>query len=339
MVCPDAVFFEAAQVAEFGDVVGAAMVSEAGPVAHSLAEVQVTTVPTRATAIGTSGLSVAVAHDQGKRKTMEDADLVCLDLAARAASSSAAMELPEGGWHALFAVFDGHSGAECAKYCADNIIETLVSAPAFAEDPEAALTQAFATLETSWLESAISTEADDGTTAVVAYLRGTTLWVANAGDSEAILTCTTAGISELTTCHNPAKNPAERERVAQLGGTVMPNGRLRHPVLPGSMFSIAVSKALGDLTFKHDQYTKGKPSGLTAVPSVNKIELTDDAHFVLMACDGLWDVMAFDVAAGFVVRRLNSGLDVQAIVDQLVARAIDLGSMDNVTALLIVFDP
>lgn len=65
---------------------------------------------------------------------------------------------------------------------------------------------AFAKTEAGWIELATGEKSNDGTTAVVAVVKGTTLVVMNVGDSEAVLARNGEAVL-LTTCHNPAKNP------------------------------------------------------------------------------------------------------------------------------------
>jgi serine/threonine protein phosphatase PrpC len=42
----------------------------------------------------------------------------------------------------------------------------------------------------------------------------------------------------------------------------------------------------GDLLFKHPDFTKGKPSGLTAEPDVVDVALEKTDQFIILACDG-----------------------------------------------------
>jgi serine/threonine protein phosphatase PrpC len=57
----------------------------------------------------------------------------------------------------------------------------------------------------------------------------------------------------------------------------------------------ADGSASGDMIFKSEVYTKGKPSGLIATPSVRTVELQPGDEFLLLACDGLFDVLGYQV--------------------------------------------
>eukprot|EP00300_Choanocystis_sp_HF-7_P000194 c10168_g1_i1.p1 GENE.c10168_g1_i1~~c10168_g1_i1.p1 ORF type:complete len:364 (+),score=66.85 c10168_g1_i1:154-1245(+) len=286
-----------------------------------------TLLPVRTAPIGSGALRSAFHELQGRRKTMEDAHLV-LD---------ALPPLAGGTWHALYALFDGHGGRETAEYCAAHLQGALMRSPHFASDPGAALTEAVAAMEAGCLALCSEEKTGDGTTLVAMYVRGTELWVANVGDSEAVL-ASGGGAEALTEIHNPAKNPAEIERVRADGGNVMADNRLSHPQLPSRMFSIAVSRSIGDYTFKGVEFTGGQPSGLTAVPHIRHVALTDAAAFVVIACDGVWDVMSHADAVGLVTRRMVAGLGRDEIAKTLAERALSLGSQDNITVILVFFE-
>ena len=57
------------------------------------------------------------------------------------------------------------------------------------------------------------------------------------------------------------------------------------------MISLGVSRAIGDLPFKHAKFTDGKPSGLSAEPDIATVQLTEEHTFLIIGCDGLWDVI------------------------------------------------
>ena len=54
---------------------------------------------------------------------------------------------------------------------------------------------------------------------------------------------------------------------------------------------MGVSRAIGDLPFKHAKFTDGKPSGLSAVPDTATVPLTPEHQFLIIGCDGIWDVI------------------------------------------------
>jgi serine/threonine protein phosphatase PrpC len=98
-----------------------------------------------------------------------------------------------------------------------------------------------------------------------------------------------------------------------------------------------VQRSLGDLLFKHDEFTHGKPSGLSGEPFVMEQQLTVDDLFVIVACDGVWDVMSHSDACVLVLGSLATTNNVQSASEALVEEAFRKGSTDNCTALVLAF--
>jgi len=176
----------------------------------------------------------------------------------------------------------------------------------------------------------------DGTTAVIALIVGDSLFIGNVGDSEAVL-ARGRKAEVLSVPHNVRTNKNEKERIKKAGGIVY-NERLGHPNLNPAYFSIAVSRAIGDVMFKHEFYTDKKPSGLIAEPDIRKIVLQPEDQFLILACDGLWDVIKYQDAVDLVGKYLVDIEDnPQKVSEELVKYAYLQGSTDNITAMVIVF--
>ncbi len=59
-------------------------------------------------------------------------------------------------------------------------------------------------------------------------------------------------------------------------------------------------------------------------------------EFLILACDGVWDVLTSDKAVHFVRRRLlETGGDPQQAAEDLCQKALELGSGDNVSAVVV----
>jgi len=74
---------------------------------------------------------------------------------------------------------------------------------------------------------------------------------------------------------------------------------------------------------------------LTSTPPPLSSSSCVRAQFVVMACDGVWDVMTSQQVVNFVRRQLATHGDVAAASRALLAKALDLNSIDNVTAVVI----
>jgi protein phosphatase 2C family protein 2/3 len=62
--------------------------------------------------------------------------------------------------------------------------------------------------------------------------------------------------------------------------------------------------------------------GLSAVPDINITYMSDEDEFLIIACDGLWDVLSIDQAVGHVRRSLAEYNDVQKASRDLVNLAL-----------------
>lgn len=61
-------------------------------------------------------------------------------------------------------------------------------------------------------------------------------------------------------------------------------------------------------------------------PEVHSIELTNDDNFLILACDGVWDVLTNQEAISYVHRRLLTHRDVQRAAVELIDKVLLLVS-------------
>lgn len=138
-----------------------------------------------------------------------------------------------------------------------------------------------------------------GTTAIVAVILPDEngefpyLIVANAGDSRAVLSRSGQAIA-LSHDHKP-ELPLENERILKAHGTVE-NGRVDG--------NLNMSRTLGDLQYKSDTSLSPEEQKITAFPDVRIIPLTNEDEFIILACDGIWDVVDNQLCVDIVRRKI-----------------------------------
>ena len=118
-----------------------------------------------------------------------------------------------------------------------------------------------------------------GCTATVVLITKTEIICANAGDSRTVLAKNGIAV-EMSQDHKP-NDVNELRRIQNAGGFVEDervNGML------------ALSRALGDFEYKNNPMFKPKDQVVSPFPDVKIVPITSDAQFVLLACDGIWDV-------------------------------------------------
>ena len=153
-----------------------------------------------------------------------------------------------------------------------------------------------------------------GATSVVAAVRNGVLYVANAGDSRAVL-CRRGTAVALSEDHKPAL-PTELARISRAGGWVTAQGRING--------NLNLSRALGDLKYKGDKKLGRHEQIITAQPDVTQRKLEKGDEFIVLACDGVWDCMTNQEVVDFVRSRLSAGEKnliaiAEAILDHCIA--------------------
>ena len=136
----------------------------------------------------------------------------------------------------------------------------------------------------------------------------------------------------MTTDHKP-NLPEEKHRIEESGGFVNKNR------VSGIL---AVSRSFGYLPYKlmevtSDSNTLQLQRQVISDPQIVEMELSGDEHFVILACDGLWDVLDNQQAVNFVKYQLSLHHDLDLAAKNLVQCALDNGSDDNVTAVICIF--
>lgn len=233
---------------------------------------------------------------------------------------------------AFYAVFDGHGGPEAAAYIKRNAMrlffedcdlpQTSEIDSVFLKELENSHRKAFVQADHA-LANEASVSSSCGTTALTALLLGRHLLVANAGDCRAVL-CRKGVAVDMSQDHKPTYLP-ERKRVEEVGGFIN-DGYLNG--------DLSVTRALGDWDLK---FPMGSSSPLIAEPDVQQVILTEDDEFLIIGCDGIWDVMSSQNAVSLVRRGLRRHDDPQQCARELVREALRLNTSDNLTVIVIFF--
>ncbi|KAL9256687.1 putative protein phosphatase 2C 8 [Drosera capensis] len=278
----------------------------------------------------------------GRRREMEDAVTVAVGFAGEAPRV-----------FDYFAVFDGHGGAAVAEACRDRmhmILEAeVVAAMADVEveggggvDWERVMGRCFEKMDDEVADRGGEERRYGvalGSTAVVMVVGKEEVVVGNCGDSRAVL-CSGGSAFRLSSDHKPDR-PDELARIKVAGGRVINyNG-------PRVMGVLATSRSIG--SDSGDHYLRPY---VISRPEVNVYRRTSDDEFLILATDGLWDVMSDQeacqlvksclyggnsgapetVASGSVIGSRHRASRTAALLAQL---AIAQGSNDSITVIVI----
>ncbi|XP_010869207.2 protein phosphatase 1E [Esox lucius] len=246
------------------------------------------------------------------RRKMEDKHIVIPDF-------NTLFNIQDQEEQAFFAVFDGHGGVDAAIYAANHLHVNMVHQECFSQDPGQALCRAFRVTDERFIRKAKMENLRCGTTGVVTFLRGRTLYVAWLGDSQVMLVKKGQAV-ELMKPHKPDRED-EKQRIEALGGCVIWFGTWR---VNGSL---SVSRAIGDN--EHKPYISGDADH-------HIVELDGTEDYLILACDGFYDTVSPDEAVRVVNDHLteNNG-DSTMVAHKLVASARDAGSSDNISVIVV----
>ncbi|KAK8980370.1 hypothetical protein V6N11_061579 [Hibiscus sabdariffa] len=247
--------------------------------------------------------SYGYASSPGKRSSMEDFYETRIDGV-------------NGEIVGLFGVFDGHGGVRAAEYVKRHLFSNLIKHPKFISDTKSAIADAYNHTDSEFLKSENNQIRDAGSTASTAILVGDRLLVANVGDSRAVI-CRGGNAIAVSRDHKPDQSD-ERKRIENAGGFVMWAGTWR----VGGV--LAVSRAFGDRQLK--QY-------VVADPEIQEEKVDSSLEFLILASDGLWDVVSNEEAVA-IVKPIQ---DPAQAAKQLTQEASQRGSADNITCVVVRF--
>ncbi len=233
-----------------------------------------------------------VSERQGDRDEMED-------------DYAAVTNLKGHSDQAFFGIYDGHCGAQAAIAAAKGLdLGNGKQIPALHElvDPESEDRLENYKHAYEQTDENISAHFDkDGTTAVTARILKeiSRLDLAWAGDSRGVLVKQDGAVCALGTTddHKPGSE-SEKLRIKAVGGFVMYDAWG-----PPRVGGLSVSRTLGD------KKKKASYAGIIAEPDVEVVDLQPEHAFLILACDGVWDVLQNEVAAYIVARALKQKMD------------------------------
>eukprot|EP00928_Gymnodinium_smaydae_P042343 TRINITY_DN28529_c0_g1_i1.p1 TRINITY_DN28529_c0_g1~~TRINITY_DN28529_c0_g1_i1.p1 ORF type:complete len:668 (-),score=69.69 TRINITY_DN28529_c0_g1_i1:302-2305(-) len=257
----------------------------------------------------------------GRREAMEDAFAI-----VEWATSNAA----------CYVVADGHGGSTCAAYVCKHLPDTIGSfclrvGDRF-KDVADAIRHAFLSVEAEWQALAAKQNDRSGACVVAALILGDKLWVAHCGDCRAVLD--RGDILTLTTDHSVSNEMVnghdrigEAKRIRTSGGSFVTTSDRRHRVRSsGAYGGLQVTRSFGD----GPNYP-----GVVADPEIVSMALTQADKTLVLASDGVWDVVGADQVMQR-VRRTCRHKDFGA--KSIVGQAFDSGSTDNICAVVIYMD-
>lgn len=266
-------------------------------------------------------MSIHSVSMKGKRPANEDRHEIAINLDGKD-STKAPIN--------YYGVFDGHGGKFVSKFLNDHMSQSLtdvrVSYP---------LKKMFVKKIYDFWQNELKTKhynyaVNTGSTCLIVIQYKSEncdyLNVLNTGDSRAVI-CRNNIATALSKDHKP-NWPEESVRIKSLGGDIVFDG------FDWRIQDLSVSRAFGDIS---------SSPYVSHLPDIFRYKLTCDDKFIILACDGLWDVLSnqdvinfildncFDLATGV---RINKHVN---IAKKLAEFAMIKGTSDNVTIVIVFF--
>ena len=266
-------------------------------------------------------VSIADEMNPTRRSNMEDVHVV--------------LQPGDAGWdsdeYALTAVYDGHGGRDIVDYLERNFSKNVAQELNYDGDDAPISTRLERAFLLTDIQSRKANLMTSGATVVMCLVKRAsaepgaqvTIHAANCGDARAVLSCTVdengaacASRATRLTFDHRADDDGEKLRIEAAGGFVHAKRVLG---------ILAVARSLGD---------HGLKEYVIAKPYVSETTLTKaEGQFVIVACDGLWDVMK-DQEAVDMVREIAATDPKDSVAEVLVQEAVKRGSTDNITAIV-----
>ena len=203
----------------------------------------------------------------------------------------------ENNYFYFFGVYDGHGGKGCSFYLKDNLHNNVK------EFSELGIKLGIEKTEENFKKDEGLNENGEikdgsGSCGIIAMIKDRKLIIANVGDSRLVI-YKNGKVSFTTEDHKPGTEN-EKKRIEAAGGKIYQtpslfplyqNGKeieIPWRVLPGRL---SVSRTFGDIEAKEEKFG-GMKGVVVALPDITEIELNDEYNFIVIGCDGIFDVLS-----------------------------------------------
>ena len=211
----------------------------------------------------------------------------------------------------LFGIFDGHGGTDVVKFVKNRLPQLITIYLNDLFPVEIAFKNAFKKVdeELKFFDSEYI-----GTTATLILIKDNKIYCANVGDTKAyiIYDKTYKQISNDHKC----TNEDERKRITEIGGKIIKNR---------VMGQLILTRTLGDLYVKQ--------FGVINTPDINVYDISETINYIIIASDGVWDVVDLDT----ITNMGKAGKNVGEFCKDIVKLAINKGTKDNVSCIVVSF--
>lgn len=222
----------------------------------------------------------------------------------------------------LFGIYDGHGGSWVSKYLEANIPSYYTNKKFIPPFDEEFHIKVFQLIQSQLLSNPLGYS--NGSTCLLnlmyKYEDSIYMNVVNLGDSRMSIV-NSKGVSQSVTKDHKPDDTVEESRLKKMGGEIYKDseGVVR-------IGDLSLSRAFGD--GDNAPYISQKPD-------IFYKKITPETKYIVMACDGLWDIIESEDLGKVINKIIKKKPKFDNLAVELAQYALDEGSTDNVSVIVI----
>ena len=275
-----------------------------------------------------------------------------------------------------FGIFDGHGGEECSEFLKNNYMNYLVENANFPFDIKLSMIESFQKIEEDFFKLKCKDNLDDsdksGSCALVSVIFDNKVYIANIGDSRAIMSIGGGTKVRQLTADQKPDNAKEFERALKNGSKIylddnddpdrdeskiefikdkaelekmkeIKENSTEEKIFRVFPSDLAVMRTIGDIKAKKKEFG-GIPGTIINIPEVYIFDINSSDDFIVMGCDGIFDDLSNQeiVNAAWTVfknRATEKNYDIHELsleaCDLVIKSALEKQTTDNLSCIII----
>ena len=275
-----------------------------------------------------------------------------------------------------FAIFDGHGGEECSEFLKNNYMNYLIENANFPFDIKLSMIESFQKIEDDFFKLKCKDNLEDsdksGSCALVSVIFDNKIYIANIGDSRAIMSVGGGTKVKQLTADQKPDNIKEFERALKNGSKIylddnddpdrdeskiefikdkaelekmkeIKENSKEEKIFRVYPSDLAVMRTVGDIKAKKKEFG-GIPGTIINIPEVYIFDINSSDDFIVMGCDGIFDDLSNQeiVNAAWTVfkhRATEKNYDIHELTQEACDLVIKFGlekqTTDNLSCIII----
>lgn len=222
----------------------------------------------------------------------------------------------------LFGIYDGHGGSCVSRYLEANIPNFYMDKNFIPPFDDEYHTKVFALIQSNLLKNDYGYS--NGSTCLLnlMYKHNDSIYmdIVNLGDSRMTIV-NSNGVSQSVTIDHKPDDTIEKIRLTKMGGEIYKDSEGVYRI-----GDLSLSRAFGD--GDNSPY-------ISQIPDIYHKKITLQTKYIVMACDGLWDVVESNDLGKVINTILKKNKNPDNIAVELANYALTNGSSDNVSVIVI----